>query len=132
MSYASAEPPDGTSTRAEPQGHQGGPSGWSAVAPTRAVATTREGDPGLRASSFFFDFRNHHGFEVWIDFSGIVNAISVVVASICELHSSGDPHQGLASMEVHNIVPHDDGLVIVRGYIGWDTDLNARLNILVQ
>jgi|GEM_PF-4541544 len=38
---------------------------------------------------------------------------------------------GLASMEIHNIVSHDDGTVIVRGHIGWDRDINARLSVLV-
>jgi hypothetical protein len=38
---------------------------------------------------------------------------------------------GSGKLEVHNVVPHDDGIVIVRGAIGWDTDINVRLSVLV-
>jgi hypothetical protein len=34
-------------------------------------------------------------------------------------------------MEVHNIVPHDDGTVIVRGFLHNDRDINVRLSVLV-
>jgi hypothetical protein len=42
------------------------------------------------------------------------------------------PFTGLASCQVHNIVLHDDGIVIVRGHIGWDHDINVRLSIFVS
>lgn len=81
-----------------------------------------------------FSFRDHHGFERRLNMAPHVNSSSKVFVSICELGVFGGqvrPHQGLASMEVHNVVPHDDGIVIVRGYIGWDTDLNVRLSVFV-
>jgi hypothetical protein len=72
-------------------------------------------------------FTNHHGFEERI--GGLaINRFNIVFVSICELTSNGTPFQGLASMEVHNVVPHD-GFLIVRGYIGWDSDVRAQLSI---
>ena len=38
---------------------------------------------------------------------------------------------GAASCEIHNVVPHDDGIVIVRGSIDWDSDINVWFSILV-
>jgi hypothetical protein len=81
-----------------------------------------------------FSIRDHHGFERRLNMGTAVNANSKVYVSACELGVFGGqvkPFQGLASMEVHNVVPHDDGIVIVRGYIGWDTDINVRLNVFV-
>lgn len=73
-------------------------------------------------------FTNHHGFEERIEGLAI-NQHNVVFVSICELNSNGVPFQGLASMEVHNVVPHREGFLIVRGHIGWDSDLRAQLSI---
>jgi hypothetical protein len=109
------------------------PSGFSVEA-RHAPETREEEGPGPRAWRGFFDFRDHHGYEQWIDMAGLINARSQVMVSICELGVFGGqvkPFQGAASMEVHNVTPHDDGLLIVRGAIGWDSDINVRLNIFV-
>jgi hypothetical protein len=40
------------------------------------------------------------------------------------------PFQGAASIEIHNVVPRE-GRIIVRGFIGWDTDIPVRLHVFV-
>jgi hypothetical protein len=77
--------------------------------------------------TFRHDFRDRQGFEQVVDAPG-TGPVSVVLASICELTSDGTPFQGAASMEVHNVVP-EQGRVRVRGFIGWDSDLRARLHV---
>ncbi len=82
----------------------------------------------------WFQFADHHGFEKRLDLTGAVNARSRVFVSISEIGVFGGqwkPFMGLASCEVHNVVPHDDGIVTVRGHIGWDRDVNVRLSVLV-
>lgn len=82
----------------------------------------------------WFQFADHQGFERRLDLSGVVNSRSRVFISISEIGVFGGqwkPFMGLASMEIHNVVPHDDGTVIVRGHIGWDRDINVRLSVLV-
>jgi hypothetical protein len=82
----------------------------------------------------WFQFADHQGFEKRLDLTGIVNSSSAVFVSISEIGVFGGewkPFMGLASMEVHNVVPHDDGTVIVRGHIGWDRDVNVRLSVFV-
>lgn len=83
----------------------------------------------------WFQFADHQGFEKRLDLSGArVNSKSRVLASISEIgvfDGQWKPFMGAASCEVHNVVPHDDGIVIVRGFIGWDRDINVRLSVLV-
>ncbi|WP_281015923.1 hypothetical protein [Methylocaldum szegediense] len=82
----------------------------------------------------WFQFADHHGFERRLELGRVVNSKSIVLVSISEIGVFGGewkPFQGAASAEVHNIVPHDDGTVIVRGYIGWERDINVRLSVLV-
>jgi hypothetical protein len=82
----------------------------------------------------WFGFADHQGFEKRLDLAGVVNSRSRVFVSISEVGVFGGqwkPFQGAASCEVHNVVPHDDGIVIVRGFIGWDRDINVRLSVLV-
>lgn len=82
----------------------------------------------------WFQFADHQGFEKRLDLHGVVNSRSRVFVSISEIgvfNGQWKPFQGSASMEVHNVVPHDDGIVIVRGFIGWDRDINVRLSVLV-
>jgi hypothetical protein len=86
------------------------------------------------ASSHSFSISDREGFERRLNLSGSVNSNSKVFVSACELGVFGGqvkPFQGAASIEVHNVVPHDDGIVIVRGYIGWETDINVRLSVFV-
>jgi hypothetical protein len=60
-----------------------------------------------------------------------------VVASITEVNGNDVPFQGAASMEVHNVVPMNQrpgeigGRVRVRGFIGFDRNLRARISIMV-
>jgi len=82
----------------------------------------------------WFQFADHQGFERRLDLTGLVNSKSRVFVSISEIGVFGDqwkPFMGAASCEIHNVVPHDDGIVIVRGVIGWDSDINVRLSVLV-
>jgi len=82
----------------------------------------------------WFQFADHEGFERQLDLRGVVNARSRVFVSISEVGVFGGqwkPFQGIASCEIHNIVPHDNGIVIVRGYIYFDRDINVRLSVLV-
>jgi len=118
VTYGQAEPLEGV-------------SGFS-VEPA-LTPTTREDDVRV-VNLVQFQFRDHHGFEKRLVCGHLVNSNSRVFVSICEVGVFGNqwkPFQGLASMEVHNVVPHDDGIVIVRGHIGWDADLNVRLNVFV-
>ena len=89
----------------------------------------REGD--LRLASLTFTIKDHKGFEKRLNcISANVKSHSRVFVSICE-EVNGQPVQGAATMMVHNITPHDDGIVIVRGEIGWETDIFARLSVIV-
>jgi len=114
-------------------------SGWSIEQPGTPTALEPGGDTppkgGGVPKTFTFGLRDHQGYERRIDLRGVINRDSCVVVSITEVRILGDgtqvPFMGLASMDVDNVVPHDDGILIVRGAIGWDSDLNARLNILV-
>lgn len=84
--------------------------------------------------SWGFTFADHKGYERQLDLTGVVNSNSTVLVSICELGVFGGqlkPFQGAASMEVHNVVPHDNGIVVVRGYIGWESDLTVQLSVFV-
>ncbi|MDQ0914703.1 hypothetical protein QFZ78_000963 [Paenibacillus sp. V4I5] len=84
--------------------------------------------------SFIFHTIGSQGFERRLNLSGVVNSSSKVFVSICEIGLFNGrvlPFQGAASMEVHNVVPHDDGIVIVRGFIGWPSNLSVRLSVLV-
>jgi hypothetical protein len=107
------------------------------IADTKAYETqlaTRDGRDGADARLIlrFGDFRQHHGFDRRWNIPGCTPS-SVVMVSICEIGVSGGqvvPFQGAASMEVHNVVPGNNE-VRVRGFIGWETDLNVRLHFLV-
>jgi hypothetical protein len=76
---------------------------------------------------FQHDFVDRQGFEQIVPAPG-TGQQSIVLASICELDSSGRPFQGAASMEVHNVVP-ENGTVRVRGFIGFDANIRARLSV---
>ena len=79
-------------------------------------------------------FANRQGYERCLDLKGFVDSRSRAMVSISEIGLSGGrwmPFMGSASLQLHNVVPHDDGIVIVRGFIGWDSDINVRLSVLV-
>lgn len=95
---------------------------------------TREDDDLRIIDVTWFQFADHEGFEKRLDLTGFVNSRSRVFVSISEIGVFGGqwkPFMGLASCQVHNVVPHDDGIVIVRGHIGWERDINVRLSVLV-
>ncbi|MGG0754966.1 hypothetical protein [Brevibacillus laterosporus] len=60
-----------------------------------------------------------------------VNSNSGVFVSITEVDGNNKPFQGAASIETYNVVPHDDGIVIVRGRVWWDTPIRVRLSVFV-
>jgi hypothetical protein len=67
---------------------------------------------------------------------GVINGHSHVVANICEVFApQGEPldfpFQGDATMEIHNVVPKDDGTLSVRFEIDWDSPLNAKIQFFV-
>ena len=80
---------------------------------------------------FTHEFSHHGGFEQHFGTPIGVNRFNAVFVSICELDSNGAPFQGAASMMVHNVVPLDGNRLIVRGEIGWESDVRARLSIMV-
>lgn len=94
-----------------------------------------KGEPEPRIVDLrWFQFADHEGFEKRLDLRGVVNSRSSVFVSISEIQlvdGVWKPMQAHASAEVHNVVPHDNGIVIVRGYIGWERDINVRLSVLV-
>ncbi|MGJ7906817.1 hypothetical protein ACOQFL_10075 [Actinopolyspora sp. H202] len=97
-----------------------------------AAESAAEEEIGTRHTRrFFVNIQDKQGYERRV--TGLpVNSNSQVFVTICELGFFGGalkPFMGAASMEVHNVVPHDDGSLIVRGFIGWDQELLARLNI---
>jgi hypothetical protein len=113
MTYTPAESPEGGSAEAL--------SGLSV-------------EPALDPMDREAGIRGHQEFEARLNLPGLVTSRSRVFVSICELGVFGGelkPFQGAANMMIHNIVPHDDGTLIVRGFIGWNTDLNARLSVFV-
>jgi hypothetical protein len=85
------------------------------------------------SSTGTFDFRHHGGFQQSFTHNG-VNAGSTVMVSISEVGNVGGqvvPFQGAASLSIDNIVPGNDQSVIVRGNIGWESDLDVRLHVFV-
>ncbi|WP_433462489.1 hypothetical protein [Spirillospora sp. CA-128828] len=77
-----------------------------------------------------FYFYDRGGFDKWLVCSPQVNRESRVFASICEVDAGGRPFLGAASVQIHNIIPQDDHIVIVRGHIGWESDIRVRVSIL--
>lgn len=99
---------------------------------TKAVVREARDGAEARAILRVGDFKDHHGFDTRWTIPGCTPS-SVVMVSICEVGLIGGqvrPFQGAASMEVHNVVPGTNE-VRVRGFIGWETDVNVRLHFLV-
>ncbi|ARW08219.1 hypothetical protein S101359_03240 [Bacillus atrophaeus] len=87
-------------------------------------------DDGRIVDCTKFFFSGHQFFEKRLLMRGCgVNSNSGVFVSITEVDGNNKPFQGAASMEVFNVVPHDDGTVIVRGRIWWDSDIRVRLSV---
>lgn len=82
----------------------------------------------------FSGLRGHGVFQQILNLQGIVNSHSKVFVSITELGVFGDelkPFQGGANMSIYNVVPQDDGKLVVRGHIDWGNDLYYRLSVVV-
>ncbi|GGY20299.1 hypothetical protein [Streptomyces djakartensis] len=99
--------------------------------PTFTVLPPLEPDAGEEEIIDYtrFSFRGRQFFQVTCLCGPTVNSGSRVFVSICEM-LNGRPFQGAASMEVFNVTPHDNGDLIVRGRIWWDSDLNVQLRVL--
>jgi hypothetical protein len=83
--------------------------------------------------SFNATFRAHRIFHIGREFHdahGALNPNSVVMVSLTELDSSGNPILGDATMKVYNVVPKDE-VVLIRGEVDWDEDLTIRANIFI-
>lgn len=97
--------------------------------PTRRLRTKA-------GTAFIFSLNNvgPNLFQSRLNLAGFVNSSSRVLVSITEIGIFGGqvkPFQGAATMTIHNVVPHDDGIVIVRGNTGWGSPLNIRLSVVV-
>ena len=82
--------------------------------------------------SLFTTFRAHRIFTIGHEFplTGALTPNSVVMVSLTEIDSDGNPFIGDATMKVYNVAP-GDGVVFIRGEIDWDDDLNIRANIFI-
>ena len=76
------------------------------------------------------DFRAHRTFEKGTSTAFGITPSSVVMVSLTELDSVGEPFIGAATMKIYNVAP-GNGQVLFRGEIDWDFDLNIRANIFV-
>lgn len=72
-------------------------------------------------------FRHHGGFQQTANTPG-VRPTDIVLASISEINEQGVPFQGLATLQVQNVVPGTD-VTTIRGEIGWDSDVLVQLSI---
>ena len=67
---------------------------------------------------------------------GVIHRNRTVLINICEVgQPQGQPldfpFMGNAGMQIHNIVPRDDGRLVVRIGVYWDHDLDFRLRFVV-
>ena len=67
---------------------------------------------------------------------GVINRHSFVLANICEISKpEGQPLDfpfiGNATMTIHNVVPHDDGTLLIRLEIDWPYPLDVRIQFFV-
>lgn len=73
----------------------------------------------------------------WTFPPGVINRHSHVLANICEVSQPEGqreldfPFMGNATMGIHNIVPHDDGTLLIRLEIDWPSPLNVRIQFFV-
>jgi hypothetical protein len=81
------------------------------------------------------DFRGRGNWIQPINCGSIVNRDSAVFVSICEVAFTGEPELipwfGDAIITIENVVPRDDGTVVIRLQSNWETDLSMRVQLLV-
>ncbi|MFJ8440704.1 hypothetical protein [Kitasatospora griseola] len=82
------------------------------------------------ASAFSYDLEAHGTFTVNFSVPGVTPS-SVVMASMTEVNSNGQPFVGDATTTVHNVAP-GNGNVRLRGEVGWSSDLSVRVYLLVN
>ena len=85
--------------------------------------------------AYSFDLMTSGKFDAVIKLPGVVNSWSKVFVSISEIGISGGqvkPKLGSANMQVYNVVPQDDGTIMVRGFVDFNQPLNVRLSVLVM
>lgn len=84
------------------------------------------------AFSTFFTYRGYGVVNLNCGNANI-HANSRVVAAISEYNT--DPQQnrfvGAATMQVYNVAPYNGG-VVIRLNIGWNSPLNARIDVMVE
>ena len=59
------------------------------------------------------------------------NSNNVAFASICEVNSNNVPILGAAICRIDNVVPQDNGILLVRGDVKFDTDIKVRVSVFV-
>ena len=82
--------------------------------------------------STFTTFRAHRIFTRGVEFTlpGALTPNSIVMVSLTEVDSNGNPFIGAATMKIYNVAP-GFGFVNFRGEIDWDNDLDIRANIFI-
>jgi|HubBroStandDraft_5_1064220.scaffolds.fasta_scaffold1067413_1 hypothetical protein len=80
--------------------------------------------------SMTHDFSHHGGFQQEFEFDSVTpqSAVFVSISEIGVVNGQLVPLQGAASLSVDNVVPGPKN-VIVRGNIGWDSDIDVRLYV---
>jgi hypothetical protein len=80
--------------------------------------------------STIWDFTHHGGFQQEFGFNAVTpqSAVFVSISEVGVINGQLVPFQGAASLSVDNVVP-GPGNVIVRGNIGWDSDISVRLYV---
>lgn len=92
-------------------------------------------DESRQGRAFAFDIVAHGDFRQRLNVGSFVNSSSKVFVSISEIdifNGQVKPKMGVAKMQVYNVVPQDDGTVIVWGNVDWNRDLNVQLSVLVM
>jgi hypothetical protein len=73
----------------------------------------------------------------WTFPPGVINRHSFVLANICEVsrpegqRDADFPFIGNATMTIHNIVPHDDGTLLIRLEVDWPSPIDIRIQFFV-
>ena len=101
---------------------------------------SRQGDQralqaGGAASSTFWGLHTFTGRGVNAVIFGLpgtqINRLSQIAVSMTELSSGNVPFLGDATLAVYNVVPRDDGNVIVKFDISWGSPLTVQLNFVI-
>ncbi|MFI6007041.1 hypothetical protein ACIA98_43140 [Streptomyces sp. NPDC051366] len=121
-----------TNLRGPATGHTASGSGGKA-GPEKAIPPTGASGGKARAELqqvvYYYNLRGHGTFEAVLEAPG-VGAFTGVFASTAEVYPVTDkPFMGGAVMTVHNVVPLDEGRVVIRLDTGWPEDLPVRVQL---